>query len=232
MTAPRQLALDLALRPALGREDFLVAPSNAAAVAMIDQWPDWPAPTALLVGPAGSGKSHLVEVWRQLSGARRLQAEDLDSGVIPAALAGGVLALEDVGVGNFDETALFHLLNQVRSDGGSLLMTSTSHATGWDVKLPDLASRLKTVVVAELGSPDDELLRGVLVKQFADRQLAIDDAIISYMLTRMPRSLAAARQLVKDIDQQALEQKAEITRPFVARVLGRFAAPDMLGDDS
>lgn len=232
MSASRQLTLDLALRPALGRDDFLVAPPNAAAVAMIDQWPDWPSPVALLVGPPGSGKSHLAEVWRQASRAERIAASELRTEAVPRLLASGALAVEDVEPGRFDEAALFHLFNHVRAGSGSLLMTAQHGPSAWGVRLPDLRSRLKTVAIAELGGPDDVLLRGVLVKLFGDHQLAVEESVIAYLVNRMPRSLAAARELVAAIDRAALVEKADITRPFAARVLRQMAAPDTLDDDS
>ena len=227
----RQLVLALPHRPALGRDDFLVTGSNAAAVAMIDQWPDWPAPAVLLVGPAGSGKSHLVEVWRQKSGAGRIAASELREADVPALLASGRLAVEDAPGAGLDEKALFHLLNYARQQAAQLLITSNAQPSQWQVKLPDLLSRIRALPVTELGAPDDSLLRGVLVKLFADRQLAIDETIISYLLVRMPRSLEAARTLVAEIDRRALEEKAAVTRNFAARVLATLHAPGLFNED-
>ncbi len=227
----RQLALALPHRTALAREDFLVAPSNAAAVALIDRWPDWPSHAILLVGPAGSGKSHLVEVWRQLSGARRIAAGKLRPMDVPTLLDTGALALEDAPGQRLDETALFHLMNLAREQGARLLITAATHPASWRVALPDLASRLRAAPVVELGPPDDELLRGVLVKLFADRQLAVDEPLVSFLLTRMPRSLDAARLLVAEIDRRALEERAEVTRTFAARVLASFTAPGLFGEE-
>lgn len=230
MTA-RQLPLALPHRTALGREDFLVAPSNAAAVALIDRWPHWPSHAVLLVGPAGSGKSHLVEVWRQVSGARRVAAGSLRAADVPTLLDTGALALEDAPGERLDETALFHLLNLAHQQGARLLITAATHPAQWRVALPDLASRLRAAPAIELGPPDDELLRGVLVKLFADRQLAVDEPLVSFLLTRMPRSLDAARLLIAEIDRRALEERAEVTRNFAARVLAGFAAPGLFGEE-
>ncbi len=231
MTAPaRQLVLDLAVRPALSREDFFVSPANAAAVALVDQWPHWPAHVAVIVGPPGSGKSHLVEVWRQASGAGRLSAAALTAEAVPGLLASGALALEDVDHGPLDQTALFHALNLARQQAGHVLLTATSHPGAWPVTLPDLATRLKLAPVVEIAPPDDALLRAVLVKHFTDRQIAVDEGVIAYLLTRMPRSMAAARALVAEIDRRALEERAEVTRPFVARVLAAFDSPDLFPD--
>jgi chromosomal replication initiation ATPase DnaA len=227
----RQLVLALPHRAALGREDFLVSPANAAAVAMIDQWPDWPSHALLLVGPPGSGKSHLVEVWRRASGAERIEAADLSAEAVPDLLAQGGLAVENAPGPALNERALFHLLNLARQQGAKVLITSEQLPGAWGVRLPDLVSRLRAAPVAELGAADDALLRGVLVKLFADRQLAVEESVISYLVVRMPRSLDAARHLVAEIDRRALEDKAQVSRTFVARVLTGLAEPGLFPDD-
>ncbi len=226
----RQLVLELPHRQALGRDDFLVAGSNAAAVALIDHWPDWPAHAAMIIGPPGSGKSHLVEVWRQRSKAARVQAADVKVETAPEILASGASAIEDV-VPPLDERGLFHLLNLARQQGSSILLTAQTRPEHWKIILPDLLSRLKAIPLLEILPPDDALLRGVLVKLFFDRQIAADESTISFMLARMPRSLGAARLLVAEIDRRALEERAEVTRPFVAKVMADFSAPGLFGDE-
>jgi chromosomal replication initiation ATPase DnaA len=223
----RQLVFDLPHRPALEREDFLVSRSNAEAVAFIDSWPSWPSYALALVGPPGSGKTHLAEVWRRTSNAARLAAEALSEASVPSLLSSGALVVEDAPGTQLNERALFHLLNLAREQHASLLLTSTETPAAWNPRLPDLASRLKALPVAALGLPDDDLLRGVLVKLFSDRQIAVDEAVISYLLARIPRALAAARALVAEIDRRALEEKAEVTRNFVARVLAGLDEPGL-----
>jgi chromosomal replication initiation ATPase DnaA len=226
--APRQLVLGLRHREALGREDFLVTEANRSAVAMIDLWPNWPGYGMIICGPSGSGKTHLAEVWRKMSGAEMVAAADIGTDKLPDLQRTRALAIEDVSQPGVDDTAIFHLLNLARNSGAHLLLTGEGPPARWPVRLPDLVSRLRALPLAELGPPDDALLRGVMVKLFADRQLAVDEAVVSYLLLRMPRSLAAARALVNEIDLRALEQKQEITRNFVSRILGNFNAPGFL----
>ncbi len=223
----KQLVLDLPLRPALGRDDFLVAPSNAAAVALIDQWPRWPSYGAILLGPHGSGKSHLATVWQQKAGAQLIEASDLRKEGVPAALSSKALVIENLSGLPLDEAALFHMLNLAKKVGASVLFTTAQPIAALALKLPDLVSRLGALPVAVIASPDDSLLRGVLVKHFADRQIAVDEALVTYLLTRMPRSLDMARRVVAAIDDAALEQKTEVTRSFAGKVLARLLQPEL-----
>ena len=221
---PAQLPLDLPHRAAVGREDFLVAEANKAAVALVDRWPDWPTPAAMLIGPPGAGKSHLGAVWKTASGAVALAVSDLDEARVPALCAAKAVLLEDVeGLLPEGETALFHLMNLIKEEGGHLLMTSKVGPAELDIHLPDLSSRLRAVVTAELGTPDDELLRAVLEKLFQDRQLLAPEPALRYLATHMDRSIEAARKLVAAIDQAALADKRRITVPLVAEVLRRDA---------
>jgi chromosomal replication initiation ATPase DnaA len=216
---PRQLALALDHAESFSREDFLSASCNAAALALIERWPDWPGPALLLLGPEGSGKSHLAGIWAANSGARFLAARALASALVPTGLATGALVVEDLAPGEFDERALFHLLNLAREERAFVLLTARSAPAGWQMGIADLASRLKALPLAALTAPDDALLRAVLVKLFADRQLAVDESLVGYLAKRIERSLAAARKTVAALDQEAMRQKRPLTRALAAEML-------------
>lgn len=216
----RQLVFELGHRPAFGREDFLVGPSNEAAVAMIDAWPNWPGPAAALSGPAGSGKTHLAEVWRAAAGAVRLDLSALGEADLPALVAQRAIILEDLAtLSDREERALFHLLNLVREEGAALLLTSRAAPGHIEVRLPDLASRLRALPHAELGAPDDALLAGVLVKLFDDRQLRVAEPLIAYLTSRIERSISVLRDVVEALDRASLSGKRPITVPLAAEVL-------------
>lgn len=215
-----QLPLDLPHRIALGREDFLVGAANQVAVALVDRWPDWPSPVAMLIGPEGSGKTHLAEVWRTAAGAISISAADLANASLPDLVATRAIVVEDVDeLPHEAETDLFHLINMVKEEQGHLLLTSKVSPAKLTVKLADLASRLRAAVTAELGMPDDSLLAAVLQKLFQDRQLPVPEATLRYMAMHMDRSIAGAQTLVAAIDRAALAGKRRITVPFVAEVL-------------
>jgi chromosomal replication initiation ATPase DnaA len=216
---PRQLALALDHAESFAREDFLSGPCNAAALALIDRWPDWAGQAVVLVGPEGAGKSHLAAIWAAAAGARFLAARALAGAALPAALATGALVVEDLAAGQFDERALFHLLNLAREERAFVLLTARTPPAGWKLAIPDLASRLKALPVVALTAPDDVLLRGVLVKLFADRQLAVDESLVGFLVKRIERSIAAARAVVAELDREAMRQQRPLTRALAAEVL-------------
>jgi len=222
---PRQLPLILPHEAALGRDDYLVGRSNQAAFELLESWPDWPAPVVILAGPVGAGKTHLVEVFRAESGAAVISAADLTSEMIQALVAAPAVVVENAHRG-VNETDLFHLLNAARQAGGQVLITSRTWPAAWQLTLPDLQSRLRAATPVEILEPDDDLLRQVLVKLFADRQLSVDLTVVDYLVVRMERSLEVALNVVDAIDREALAGQGKITRPLAGRVLERVQAGD------
>jgi len=217
---PQQLPLAFEHEPASGRDDLVVSDPVSAAAGIVDRWPDWPAPVVIIVGPAGSGKSHLAMVWQHRSGATALAAAGAEAGIVAAGQ--GPVLLEDADRQPLDETALFHVINQVRSAGTSLLITARSGPLNWGVALPDLLSRLKAATVVEIGPPDDAALTQILFKLFADRQVVVDDKLVGYIVSRMERSLEAAQAIVETIDRLALARGARISRGLAGEALSQL----------
>lgn len=216
---PRQLAFALPHAESLSRDNFLEGPANAAGLALIDSWPEWPNRVMWLAGPEGSGKSHLAAIWADEAGARSTSANALTPATVPGALATGALVVEDLKAGDIDERALFHLLNLAREDGAYVLLTGRDVPAALDIGLHDLRSRLRAVPAISLSPPDDQLFRALIVKFCADRQLAVDESVVSYLATRLERSQAAARQAVELLDSEALRQGRPVTRALAAEVL-------------
>ncbi|MBK5960664.1 chromosomal replication initiator DnaA [Rhodoplanes elegans] len=229
-TDPGQLALGLEHPESFSRDDFLESPSNATALGLVDRWPDWPARGLVVAGPVGTGKSHLAAIWAERAGARVLPAAALTEAGVPEALSAGALVIDDVAPG-VDEVALFHLLNLARAQGTFLLLTATTPPAGWTLRLPDLHSRLRAMPVVQIEVPDAALLRAVLVKLFADRQLAVDEGLLTYVERRIERSLAAARAVVAALDQEGLRRKRPVTRALAVEVLGRAEAGGEAAED-
>lgn len=220
---PGQIPLDFEGRSALGREDYLLGPSNQSAVAWIDRWPEWPAPLLVLTGPAASGKTHLAAVWRERAGAEIIRPEMLLSrSAEQIAQTGNTLILDglDPWLGDRDaETTLFHLYNIFKEERRTFLITMRMAPAQAEFAIADLASRFRAAPLAAIQAPDDILLGSVLIKLFSDRQLTVGNEVIQYILPRMERSFSAARDIVATADRLALAEKRRISVPLMRQVL-------------
>ncbi|MBZ4022222.1 chromosomal replication initiator DnaA [Rhodobacter sp. TJ_12] len=218
----RQMAFDLPVRHARGREDFFVAPANALALAALDTPDTWAAGRMLLIGPEGAGKTHLAAIWAEERNAELFDARALTDAAAERLAATGAVVIEDaqhLGGAPEAEEAAFHLVNLIAAEGGLLLFTADCPPRDWQMRLPDLKSRLEATTAVHIAPPDDALLGAVLGKLFADRQLIVPPTLVSWLVPRMERSLGTARALVAALDARALAERKPITRTMAGEVL-------------
>ncbi len=211
-----QLPLGFTPLSAMSEADLVPTDANQEALAWLQKWPEWPAHGLVLYGPKGSGKTHLAHIWAQRAGAVFIAEPNLE--------AGDRLVLEDAErlMGNAAaEEMLFHLLNQTKANGGSLLLTAQHAPVRWNVQLPDLRSRLLALPTAHIDQPDDAALTAVIGKLFADRQIRVTADVVDYLVRRIERSFASAHAAVAACDAAALATGKAITLPLVREVLAR-----------
>ena len=221
---PTQYVLPLPHRSAYGREDFIVSSCNEEAVAWIDRSADWPLQSLVISGETGCGKSHLAAVWQSGTGALQLQ---------PAQIGSSMTELEDWRDGkplivdqleDFQgleggEAFLFHLINHAKAESIQLLVLTSLPPAKLSIGLRDLESRLLAMATVSIRQPDDELVRGLYRKLFAERQLKVSDDVIAYLVTHAARGFATVTELVARLDEQALSSKKAVTIPFIRQIL-------------
>lgn len=208
---------------AMGADDFLVTPCNREAATWIDKWPEWPAHGLIVTGLPGSGKTHLLTLWLERSKGKLIAVQDLIEKDLSSLLDGPrAIAIDNVGAVAKNAAAeenLFHLFNHLKESKGSLLLAMASGVGQTGFALPDLRSRLLTLPSTALLSPDDELLSALIVKQFSDRQVAVDGTVVSYIATRVARDAASIRSLVERLDLAALAEGCKITISLARKLL-------------
>jgi len=222
VSAPVQLPLDLALGPSYAGDDFLIAACNRAAVAWLRRWPDWPAPLLVVHGPPGCGKTHLLRAFLARTGGRAITpaalAAEPPERLLADAGAGGLDDLEPVLAAGLEEP-LLHLVNVARERDWRLVVTAATAPARLAIALPDLRSRLPAAPAVGIGAPDEATLRAVLAKLFHDRRLAVDDALLGYVLLRMDRSFAGARDVVARLDRASLAARRPVSVALARAVL-------------
>ena len=202
-----QMILNLPIRTAMGRADFLISASNAAAVAGLDAWQNWPLGKMILTGAEGAGKTHLAYIWAAQTGARIITAAKLTEADLSSLIEASAVILEDadhIARDRLVETHVFHLHNALLDRQAPLLFTARCAPARWGITLPDLSSRLVQTALLHLAPPDDALLGAVIVKLAHDRQLMLPPTIVKYAVPRIERSFAAAKKFVAALDTLSL----------------------------
>jgi len=199
----QQIPMDFPVQESYAPQDFMALPCNEAALAWVNRFPDWPYPAVILYGEQGCGKTHLLHVWQSLAGSSHNAIDNVDN----------VFGDDE------KERELFHRFNRAKEEKSYLLLSMTNNIGHYDIHLPDLASRLRAAPQIEISPPGDADLQAILVKLFHDRQLRVEPGVIAYILPRIERSFAAARDLVRQIDALALSEKRSVTVPLVRAVL-------------
>lgn len=223
MTA--QLPLEFPHRPDYGEAAFVPAESNAAARLWLDRSDEWPCGRLALWGEAGCGKTHLLRIWAQRRGAVPIEGADLRG-----TRLSGPLAIDDASAA--DEQALLHALNEAGEDGRPALLADRLPPARWATSLPDLASRLRAMTAAQIEPAEDALLRMLLARLLADRQLAVAEPVQDWVLARLPRTPAAVLAAAVALDRAGLAAGARITRALAAEALAEHlaSAPAELAD--
>lgn len=192
-----QIPLDLTPAPDFTFESFIEAPSNAGALNVVRSWPAWPAAAMMLLGPAGTGKTHLGEAWR--------------------AVSNGVF-IDDAHTRADGD--LFGMINRaLRGEIPGLLLASRVPPTDWGVTLPDLTSRLGAMPVMQLHEPDDDSLHPITRALFAQQGREVGRDVVDYLLKYTDRSVPALRATIRLIDEAASSAKADVTKLFAAKIL-------------
>ncbi|MEM9426580.1 MAG: chromosomal replication initiator DnaA [Pseudomonadota bacterium] len=218
----RQLAFDLPVRESRSRGDFFVSDANALALTRLDDATLWPNHKLVLVGPEGAGKTHLAHVWADATGALLLTPDVLEALDVPGTDCAVALDTADILTANQEE-AVFHLHNHLSANALAFLLVARTPPAQWKLTLPDLKSRMVAADTVRIEAPDDALLSAVMVKQFADRQLAVAPNVIAWLVDHMDRSFASAQRMVDALDKAALAEGRAVTRPLAQKVAAALA---------
>ena len=196
MREPDQIALPLDWPQGSDDSRFIVSAANQAAFDHFSRWSSWPVRATILTGPRRSGRSLLARNFVARVGGRLFDPAD-----------------------QHDEEALFHAWNQAQETGRPLILVADRAPPGWEVRLPDLRTRLAITPVVAIEQPDDALFASLIQRLFADRGLHLPDEALRYVVMRVTRDYWTAERVVEAIDRFAIASSARLTVPTVRRAL-------------
>ena len=194
---------------------------NEIAINFINEWPKTTINNNIfcIYGPSGSGKTHISKVWMEKSNAIIFNGiSDLSFDYLSGFDRN--LIFEDIALNkNWPENLLFEFINEIKSSRLSLLITCNSDPLKIKWKTKDLISRFTSFTNIEIKLPDDILIRKLLIKQFADRQLSLDSKQIEYISKRIERSYSSIVRIVDRIDNLALQHKKAISKNIIKEAI-------------
>ena len=194
---------------------------NEIAINFINEWPKTTINNDIfcIYGPSGSGKTHISKVWMEKSNAIIFNGiSDLSFDYLSGFDRN--LIFEDIALNkNWPENLLFEFINEIKSSRLSLLITCNSDPLKIKWKTKDLISRFTSFTNIEIKLPDDILIRKLLIKQFADRQLSLDSEQIEYISKRIERSYSSIIKIVDRVDNLALQHKKAISKNIIKEAI-------------
>ncbi|GAC1578641.1 MAG: regulatory inactivation of DnaA Hda protein [Sphingomicrobium sp.] len=193
---PDQIALPLDWPQAGNAERFILGDANRAAFDHFTKWSMWPVKATLLTGPRRSGRSLLARHFVERVKGRLFDNAELHH-----------------------EEALFHAWNSAQESGRPLVIVAGDGPPAWDIRLPDLRTRLAVTPVARIEQPDDTLFAALIQLLFADRGLHLPADALRYVTERIERSYFSAERVVEAIDRFAIAERARLTFPIIRRAL-------------
>jgi chromosomal replication initiation ATPase DnaA len=216
MGAADQLNLPFPASPVYLADDFMPGACNAAALAWLEQPSAWPALRLAVHGEAGTGKTHLLHYFVARRGGALVPADAVRRFAPPPVAA--ALAIDDAD-GVADEAGLLHMLNAAAERGVPTLLAARAAPSQWLYALPDLVSRLRATPSVALLPPEDDMLRALLRKLLADRQMAVPARVQDFLLARLPRTGGALRAAVARLDAYSMAGGGAVTPAVVQRVV-------------
>ena len=218
MSDLNQLLLKFDYKINFNEHDFYLSKSNSEAFNMVNKWPNWEKKILNISGEKFSGKSHLANIFRQKSKAFLVTGQEINNSVFKNLKLFESIIIDDFEK-CYDEKILYSIFNLIDQDNKYLLINSLKPINEIEFILPDLSSRAKNCLYAEIQNPDDELLFAIILKNFSDRQIKIEKKIINFIISRIDRSYRKIDEFIYKIDELSLKKKKPINLKTIKEIL-------------
>jgi len=200
-------------------EDFYLSKSNKHVFDFLNIWPKWNKNFVNIIGEKLSGKTHLINIFLQKNKGIKFEGKFLQDDDLKKIKIHENVVIEDLS-SEVDEKLLYSLLNLIEQDNKFIIVTSIKPIVRITFDLNDLKSRAKNFILLNIEKPDDELIFAIILKNLSDRQIALDDKFIEFIIKRIERSYSKIYDFIYKIDQLSLKKKKSIDFKIIKEVLG------------
>jgi len=218
MTELNQLLLDFGHKNNFNNHDYYVSKSNYFAFNLLDKWPKWEKRILNICGEKFSGKSHLATIFKSKSKALLINQNKINNETIKKIKLFESVIIDDFN-NNFNEKLIFSIFNLIDQDNKFLLICSEQPINKIKFKFPDMISRSKNCLVAEIENPDDDLIFAIILKNFSDRQIKLEKKIIEFIISRIDRSYSKIYEFIYKVDELSLKKKKPINLKTIKEIL-------------
>ena len=200
-------------------DDFYISKSNESALIMLNNWPRWEKKFLNIYGERYSGKTHLVNIFLKKFKGLKLEAAELKNDDLKKIKLHENIVIENFDK-NVDEKFIYTILNFIDQENKYLIITSIKSISEINFDLHDLRSRTKNFILQDIKKPDDKLMFALIFKSLSDRQISLDQKLISYIIKRIERSYSEINDFIYKIDELSLKKKKSIDLKLIKEVLG------------
>tara|TARA_Y100000590_G_scaffold449725_1_gene588317 strand:- start:3574 stop:4242 length:669 start_codon:yes stop_codon:yes gene_type:complete len=204
------------------KQDFYVSENNFSAFKLIESWPNWPSRLVNIFGPAGCGKTHLINILKSKIQSKLILAKDVNTETLTQYKIKECLIIDDFD-NNIKENILYSIINLAFQDNKYLIINSKVSLKKFKIKLDDLKSRFTSFFEIGINLPTDDMIRVILTKNFSDKQIEISEKNIEYILKNIERSYEKINSFSNSIDGLSLAKARPINLQLIKKVLNELS---------
>lgn len=213
----QQTILKFENNPSFKDSDYFVSECNRQAYDNLFKWPKWDSKLINLVGPKGSGKSHLLEIFSIKNNFLKVNSLAEIKKKLETIIKYDKLIMDDIN--QIDEKVFFSILDNYISNNKFLIISTIDSLLTYKFKLADLKSRITLFHKYEIYQPNDKMIYFLIQKFLSDRQIKIKKDLITHIIKKIDRSYNRIMKFIDQIDRQSLSNNKKIDYKLINNIL-------------
>ena len=216
-----QLVFKFPFKTRYFEQDFFVSSNNFSAYKLIESWPNWPGKWVNIIGPTGSGKTHLSKILeKKIKKLKVVDETNVNEKIISELRHFDCLIIDNF-KNKIEDKLLYSILNQSKQLENFIVINSKLQLNKFEIKLKDLKSRFNSFIFIGIDLPTDDLLQVIISKSFSDKQINLNPKVSEYIVKNVDRSYEKMFKFLSDLDELSLSSGKSININLIKKVLNQ-----------